>query len=329
MANTRELRRRIRSVKNTSQITKAMEMVAATKMRRAQSQAMAGRPYNQTLKFALNQLLIRVDLNINELIKPKVDGMTAVLLISTDKSLCGALNTNLFRSVLSFVKNSSHPRLDRGSNNMDSRLHGNDICFYTIGKKARNFVVKIGGDLVSDFENPEAVTFKQAAQIARVLTKKFISGELSEVYLAYPNFVSTLRQEPNITKLLPLDPETLAKELEVGNLSDSPPRPDRGSNNMDYRLRGNDKVDSEDFLFESNINELLEYILNHAIETKVYQALLETKASEHSARMIAMQNATENAKDLVSDLQLSYNQIRQESITRELLEITSALSALE
>lgn len=322
MANTRELRRRIRSVKNTSQITKAMEMVAATKMRRAQSQALSGRPYNQTLKFALNQLLTRVDQSISELLKPKEGGKTAVVLISTDKSLCGALNTNLFRSVLHFTQGNRHPELVSGSK-IPNQVR-NDMCFYTIGKKGRGFVVKIGADLVADYDNTETVTFQQAAQIARQLTKSFISGEFSEVYLAYPNFVSTLRQEPVISKLLPLDPLALAKELEIGDLSDNHPDRVSGSKKDQHDVFG-----GEDFLFEPDINELLEYILNHAIETKVYQALLETKASEHSARMIAMQNATNNAKDLVSELQLSYNQIRQEGITRELLEITSAMAALE
>lgn len=307
MANTRELRRRIRSVKNTSQITKAMEMVAATKMRRAQAQALSGRPYNQTLKFALNQLLGRVDVNINELLKPKTGGKTALVLISTDKSLCGALNTNLFRSVLNFISEGKNLFMKEEK----------DLQFYTIGKKGRNLVVKIGADLAADFDNTETVTFRQAAQIARILTKSFLAGEVAEVYLAFPNFVSTLRQEPSIHKLLPLDPEALSKELEIGDLTKNHEPP-----TTNHELQ-------TDFLFEPDINELLEYILNHAIETKVYQALLETKASEHSARMIAMQNATNNAKELVSDLQLSYNQIRQEGITRELLEITSAMAALE
>lgn len=329
MANTRELRRRIRSVKNTSQITKAMEMVAATKMRRAQAQALSGRPYNQTLKFALNQLLGRVDVNINELLKPKTGGKTALVLISTDKSLCGALNTNLFRSVLTFISEGKNLFMK------DQR----DLQFYTIGKKGRNLVVKIGADLAADFDNTETVTFRQAAQIARILTKSFLAGEVAEVYLAFPNFVSTLRQEPSIHKLLPLDPEALAKELETSDLSDShsggrrpiesqTKDPIASARTSFIASLQDDKV-GEDFLFEPDINELLEYILNHAIETKVYQALLETKASEHSARMIAMQNATNNAKELVSDLQLSYNQIRQEGITRELLEITSAMAALE
>lgn len=281
MANTKELRSRIKSVKNTAQITKAMQMVAATKMRRAQNQALSGRPYSEALNFALAQLNPRIKNEVHKLLSENSSTKIGIILLTTDKALCGSLNTNVLKACLTFLK-------DR-----------KNISFYTIGKKGRNFVVRTGGELQADFENSDTITFRQASQLARLVTASFFSNEIGEVYLIYPDFVSALRQDPKVIKLLPMDSKDLVQ--------------DGGG----------------EFLFEPNISELLDYILNHFIETKIYQALLETKASEHSARMIAMQNATDNAKELVSDLQLAYNQTRQEGITRELLEITSASAALE
>lgn len=301
MANTRELRRRIRSVKNTSQITKAMQMVAATKMRRAQNQAISGRPYNLTLNQAIHQLLPRLDEAVHPLLQQNDSPNTAILLVSTDKALCGALNTNLFRATLNYTKDKKN------------------VQFYTLGKKGRQFVVRTGKDLVADFENHDHVDFRTATQIAKLATQAFLKGEIGQFTLIFPDFVSTLRQEPRIVKLLPVSREDLI--LEAGDL-----------NNESAKFKDKSKQDDQilsEFLFEPNLIVLLEYVLNHFIQVKIYQAILETKASEHSARMIAMKNATDNAKELVEDLTLAYNQTRQDAITKELLEITSALAALE
>ncbi len=283
MANTRELRRRIKSVKNTSQITKAMQMVAATKMRRAASQALSGRPYGETLRSALERLGFGVNPEAHPLLSEHTSGVTGVLLLTTDKALCGALNTNLFRAILK------------------SQFGGN-IKYFTVGGKGRNFVVRSGKTLEADFENPEIIIFRQARQISKILINAFLEGLLKEVYLVYPQFVSTLRQEARLAKLLPIDAPVLTSEA---------------------------RSDTQEFLFEPNPDVLLDFVLTHQVETQIYQALLETKASEHSARMMAMQNATENAKELVEDLTLTYNQTRQSAITNELLEITTAQAALE
>jgi F-type H+-transporting ATPase subunit gamma len=171
MPNTRELRRRIRSVKNTAQITKAMQMVAATKMRKAQNQAMAGRPYNLTLNEAMTLLLPKLKDNNHPLLKEQTKGNSAVLLLSTDKALCGSLNTNLFRATLNFMKDQKN------------------TVFYTLGKKGRQFCVRSGYDLAADFENSDLVTFRTASQIARLVTKSFLSSEIKELYIVYPDFV--------------------------------------------------------------------------------------------------------------------------------------------
>jgi len=281
MANTRDLKRRIKSVKNTSQITKVMEMVAATKMKRAQNQALSSRPYSENLSEALARLLPKINIESHPLLSRNKSDKTGVILLSTDKGLVGALNTNLMRSVISLT-----------------------ASFYTVGKKGRVFIARTGKDLKADFENEDTVTFRQAKQLAKMITEAYLAKDLGEVYLVYPQFVSTLKQEAKKKKILPIDPVIL-------NVSE-----------------GSRSLSANEFLFEPNVDSLLDFILIHQVEEQIYQALLETKASEHSARMVAMKNATDNAKDLVEDLQLNYNQTRQDAITREILEIASGSAAM-
>lgn len=291
MPSTREIRRRIRSVKNTSQITHAMEMVAATKMRRAQSQALKGRPYSTTLDEELSVILNKA----GELSHPLLadykllttDYKIGVILLSTDRALCGALNTNIFRLVTS------------------NQLPGTKFVFYTLGTKGRNFVAKTGADLQADFPNSEVIHFKNATQLRKLVVEDFTSGKINKAIIVYPHFVSTLVQEPKIVDLLPIQIKNGQKELETS------------------------KSESESILFDVPVISLLDYLLTHHLDTQIYQAMLETKASEHSARMIAMKNATDNAKELVSDLTLAYNGLRQAAITSELAEITTAGMALE
>src|SRR3989344_5336279 len=343
MPNTKELRRRIRSVKNMSQITKAMQMVAATKMRRAQLQATMGRSYTTTLHKAVMALLSKLGDNITHpLILENESSKAAALVITTDKGLCGSLNTNIFKAVTNFI-NDRHPepfssaqdKLREGSvkSKTDSSPSvRNDKVFYTIGKKGRNFIAKMGKDLIADFENSDLVTFRTASQIGKLVSKSFIAGEIGSFSVIYPDFISALRQEPVIMPLLPINLESLREfyDLTLDNKSHS----ERSEESVkrkstDSSQARNDSDAGEEFLFEPNLSELLDFIVTHYVQVKIYQALLETKASEHSARMIAMQNATDNAKELALDLTLSYNQTRQEGITNELLEITSALAALE
>lgn len=293
MANTRELRRRIKSVKNTAQITKAMQMVAATKMRKAQNQALNGRPYNFNLSEAIRRLLPLISAGSHPLLRAKTEKKAGIALLTTDKSLCGALNTNLFRLLVS------------------SNLLFSENVFYTIGRKGRNFVARSGKELLADFENLDVVTFRQAVQLSKLIIDSFIQGEIGEAFLVYPRFMSTLRQEPTKFKLLPV---TIEELMDLG---------------MEQARSSESLKNTKEFLFEPNASQLLDYILIHHIQIKIYQALLETKASEHSARMMAMQNATDNALELVDDLNLTYNQTRQDSITKELLEITTAAVAMQ
>src|SRR3989344_2135197 len=293
MANTRELRRRIKSVKNTAQITKAMQMVAATKMKRAQNQALSGRPYSDTLSQSLANLLPNIQ-SEHALLAPNGVTQKSLVVLSTNKALCGALNSNLFRGISA------------------SHLSSGNVKFFSVGLKAKNFVIQNNFTLEGDFENTEVVMFNRAKKIADLVIQAYLEKVIGEVYLAYPHFVSTLRQEPRIVKLLPISEDHLRGE---------------GSLISNAHLGGVGLV--SEFLFEPNADQLLDFVLTHQVETQIYQALLETKASENSARMMAMQNATDNAKDLVESLNLTYNKTRQDAITAELLEITSAGLALE
>ena len=391
MPSTKELRRRIRSVKNISQITKAMQMVAATKMRRSQNQALAGRPYSQTLQNAVLELMPAINLAMNPLLQQNSSSKIGILLLTTDKSLCGSLNANVLRLAQQFCNASSlrHPRLDRGSgmntNQSDSRLSTSQINsaessrisllrgtsrendriigenegksnnakaeveFFTLGKKGRDFVVKTGKLLNSDFENSDVLSYKSAKQIANVLIQSYLEQKIGELYILFPDFISTLKQEPKLEKVLPISSQELTNGLNIEGLENNisqdmqssqnkpsfPRKRDSITQELDSSLRGNNGKKSdqyhrnEDFIFDTAKEKLLDFVLTHFVQQKIYQSMLETKASEHSSRMIAMKNATDSAKELVSDLNLAYNRTRQEGITKELLEITSALSALE
>ncbi|MDO8498355.1 MAG: ATP synthase F1 subunit gamma [bacterium] len=293
MPSTRDLRRRIKSVKNTSQITKAMQMVSATKMRKAQNQALQARPYTQTFISVLSSLSGKVTPESHQLLNNNGSNTVGVMVLSTDKGLCGALNTNLFR----FIQ--SHPL-----------FQGKEVVFYTMGKKGRDFIVRTGKNLHADFESLEHIGFQKAISLRKLVVSTFLSSEVGEIYLLYPHFLSTLRQEPRLVKILPINESTFLNEVQKAAAEAS-------------------QNGSKEFLFEPSPDQVLDFALTHFVDTQIYQALLETRASEHSARMIAMQSATDNAKELVSDLQLMYNGLRQSAITTELLEITSAAAALE
>lgn len=297
MASTKELRRRIRSVKNMAQITRAMQMVSATKMRKAQAQALSGRPYWKTLLSALALVSDQIDPNLHKLLLDNGTDKAGVIIVSTDKALCGSLNANINRTVASGTF---------------TNIKAENQLFYTVGSKGRDYLIRNGRNLEADFSNPEKINFAEAMKVRKLVLADFLAGKIGKVFMVYPRFISTLRQEVISVQLLPILPETLKEILGLAE--------EGGFKEAGLR---------SDFLFEPSADKVLDYALVHLIDTRIYQALLETKASEHSARMIAMQNASDNAKELAQDLNLTYNQIRQNSITTELLEITSASAALE
>jgi F-type H+-transporting ATPase subunit gamma len=293
MANTRDIRRRIKSVKNTAQITKAMQMVAASKMRKAQQAAMAGHPYSLVLNRVLVSLRDMVSADFHPLLEIRPVKKTLVLLVTSDKGLCGALNTNVLREAMLLDKEKT--------------------LFVASGKKGASFLARTGRNMIADFTLPDNPSFLQTKAISKFCLEKFLSGEVDRVEVLYPKFVNTLVQKPLLVTLLPITDDKAA------GVSQSV----------------SDQVASEatvttgaQFLFEPGADEVLNSVLPYYFHFEVFQMILDARASEQSARMVAMKSATDNAKSLVKDLTLEYNKARQASITTELLEITTAQMAL-
>jgi len=291
MPSTRDIRRRIKSVKNTAQITKAMQMVASSKMRRAQLAATAGRPYAALMNDVLSNVNSETSDFSNPLMEVRPVKKRAVIIVATDKGLCGALNSNLLREAAKFDK--------------DSTVY---IC---AGKKAGQFIGRTKRQLAAEFTYKDAPMFAEARAISKFAQDLFLKGEADEVVVLYTNFINTLTQKPETRTLLPIGALT-AVEAEVGG------------QNVGEELKKGDV----DYLFEPGANEVLGNLLPHYVNFQMYQFLLEAKASEHSSRMVAMKNATDNAKQIIKDLTLEYNKLRQANITKELLEITTAQMAL-
>jgi F-type H+-transporting ATPase subunit gamma len=291
MPSTRDIRRRIRSVKNTAQITKAMQMVASSKMRRAQLAALAGRPY-ATL---MNEVLAAVTEGAGDFTHPLMEAgesrNRAVILVSTDKGLCGALNSNLFREAAGFDKETT--------------------VFICAGKKGAQFLSRTKRNLAAEFSYKDYPQFSEARAISKFAQDLFLRGEVAGVDVLYTNFINTLTQKPEVRSLLPIG-KLQAFDVELTGES-----------------KGGELKKSEvEYLFEPNASEVLGNLLPHYVNFQVFQFLLEAKASEHSSRMVAMKNATDNAMQLVKDLTLEYNKMRQANITKELLEITTAQMAM-
>jgi F-type H+-transporting ATPase subunit gamma len=294
MPSTRDIRRRIRSVKNTAQITKAMQMVAASKMRKAQQAALASRPYADMLNAVLGNVTFHAGNFTHPLMERREVRKRALILVSTDKGLCGALNSNLMRETAKF---------DR-----ETRV------YITAGRKAGQFIARTRRKLAAEFTYKDAPLFGEARAISKFAREMFLNREVDQVDILFTKFISTLTQKPEIRPLLPVG------ELKPVSVAFAQPEDGRHAQLMHG---------ATEFLFEPDVNEVLGALLPHSINFQVYHILLEAKASEHSARMVAMKNATDNANQLIRDLTLEYNKMRQASITNELLEIATAAMALE
>ena len=289
MANTQDIRRRIKSIRNTAQITKAMQMVAASKMRKAQQHALAGRPYAALMNKVLVSLQKRTDPRLHPLLRIRPIKKELVLIISTDKGLAGALNTNLFRE----------------ASNFDSAK----TAYVVTGKKARQFIVRTKRELLADFELKDAPTFVETKPISKFCAEKFLNREVDKVSVLYTHFINTINQKAMVQALLPIS-------------------------SFDLPTKHDESAASEDvdpmvgYVFEPNAEAVLDIMLPYYIQYEVYQMILDARASEHSARMVAMKNATDNAHEFIKDLTLEYNKIRQAAITTELLEIATAQMSL-
>jgi len=288
MANTQDIRRRIKSIRNTAQITKAMQMVAASKMRKAQQHALAGRPYAALMNKVLVSLQKRTDPTLHPLLHIRDVKKELVLIISTDKGLAGALNTNLFREAAHF----------------DSAK----TAFVVTGRKARQFVARTKRELLADFELKDAPTFVETKPVSKFCTEKFLNHEVDKVSVLFTHFINTISQRSVVETLLPISSFDLPKKHEESAEEDVDP------------LLG--------YVFEPGAEVVLDSMLPYYIQYQVFQMILDARASEHSARMVAMKNATDNANEFIKDLTLEYNKMRQAGITTELLEIATAQMSL-
>jgi F-type H+-transporting ATPase subunit gamma len=289
MANTQDIRRRIKSIRNIGQLTKAMQMVAASKMRRAQQHALAGRPYAALMNKVLVSLQKRTDPTLHPLLQIREVKKELVLIISTDKGLAGALNTNLFREAANFDQAKT--------------------AFVVTGKKARQFISRTKRELLADFELKDSPSFVETKAISKFCTEKFLNREVDKVTVLYTHFINTVIQRPAVETLLPISSFDLPKgEAAEGATEDVDP------------MLG--------YVFEPSAEVVLDVMLPFYIQHEVFQMILDARASEHSARMVAMKNATDNANQFIKDLTLEYNKMRQAGITTELLEIATAQMAL-
>jgi F-type H+-transporting ATPase subunit gamma len=287
MANTQDIRRRIKSIRNTAQITKAMQMVAASKMRKAQQHALAGRPYAALMNKVLVSLQKRTDPRLHPLLHVRPLKKELVLIISTDKGLAGALNTNLFREAAKF--------------------DAAKTAYVVAGRKARQFVARTKRELLADFELKDAPTFVETKAISKFCAEKFLNREVDNVSVLHTHFINTIDQRAVVQTLLPISSFDLPKKhTESAGDADEDVDPMLG------------------YVFEPTAEVVLDIMLPYYIQYQVFQMILDARASEHSARMVAMKNATDNANQFIKDLTLEYNKMRQASITTELLEIATA-----
>jgi F-type H+-transporting ATPase subunit gamma len=282
VASQRDIRRRIGAVRNIKQITRAMQFVAASKLRRAQEATLASRPYAEKLDEVLADLAAVLGAEDHPLLAEREGGKRLIILITTDRGLAGPLNTNTIRYAAREI----------------TQYEG-DLAVVTVGRKGRDAMRRARVPLEAHFAGfGDRPAFADVIPLARLITDDFLSGEYGQIDIVYSRFVSTLTQRPELERLLPVQPTEDIEGIPGGQ-----------------------------FIFEPDPGAVLERLLPRYVATRLFQAVLESKASEESSRMVAMKNATENAEDLIDDLTLSYNKVRQSNITREMIEIASGANA--
>ncbi|MBI2638298.1 ATP synthase F1 subunit gamma [Candidatus Peregrinibacteria bacterium] len=328
---TREIRRKIKSIKNTRQITKAMELVAASKMRRAVANTLALRPYARLAQALLANLSDKTSETLHPLLAKREVKKILVIAISTDRGLCGGLNTQLFRKFSEYLK-SEQSRPSRGEAKLITRPQGAtlgsppEISFIAIGKKAQDFLRRTGQKVIAAYgAMSNHPTLRDSYAVSRMALQDYMNGVYDKIMLIYTNYISVVNQKPSVRRLLPLSRyalEEMVLEMRAHGASAQAERESGFASSSEAELR------NREYLFEPSPDRVLEMLLPRLTEMQVYQAILEAAASEHSARMFAMRNASDNASEFIDDLTLAYNQIRQASITAELAEISAGRAAL-
>jgi F-type H+-transporting ATPase subunit gamma len=284
MANTRLIRRRIKGVQNTAKITRAMEMIASSKMRKAQERGLAGRPYSDKIKQVIADLaaLPKTDEGIHPLMQKRPVKKIAVVLVTPDRGLSGGLDANLNRKAASFI--------------LEQKV---GVTSVVVGRRGIDYLRRFGREMRAEFSKlGDKPSLIDTLPISRIIIEDYTSGLIDMAYIVYPQFINTMRQIPVIEQILPVIPAESTQKLHA------------------------------DFIFEPNPMAVLNQLLPRFIESEIYHVILESIASEQSARMVAMRNATESANELLQSLTLSYYKARQDSITSELLDIVGGASAI-
>ncbi|MFC1987610.1 ATP synthase F1 subunit gamma [Chloroflexota bacterium] len=284
MANIRLIRRRIKGIQSISKITRAMEMIATSKMRQAQERGLAGRPYSEKIRQVIADLaaLPQTERVLHPLLQRRPIARIVIVHITPDRGLCGGLNANINRRAASFILEQSTP-----------------VSLICIGRKGLDFMGRHGRDIRAEFTGlGDRPNLLDTMPISRIIIDDYTNGTIDAAYLSYTQFVSTMSQKPIIQPILPVEPAVIP-----------------GAQNVDY-------------IYEPGPHMVLAGLLPRFVEMQIYHAILESIASEQSARMVAMRNATDNAKELIDDLTLMYNKARQESITKELLDIAGGAAAV-
>jgi F-type H+-transporting ATPase subunit gamma len=292
MAAGKELRTKIKSVENTKKITKAMEMISVSKMRKAQERMRAARPFSEKIRNIASNLGQANPEYVHSFMKPNDGKSVGFIVVTTDKGLCGGLNTNLLRAVTAKIR--------------ETQSAGKTIQAVAIGGKGLGFLNRMGARVVSHVTQlGDRPHLDRLIGPVKVLLDMYAKGEVSTVYLCYNDFVSTMRQEPTVRQLLPLS----AAE-------------------MDAETKASGTQHGWDYIYEPDAQTVIDELLVRYVEALVYQALAENMASEHAARMVAMKAATDNAGNVIAELKLVYNKTRQAAITKELSEIVSGAAAI-
>lgn len=286
MAGAKEIRTKIKSIKNTQKITKAMEMVAASKMRKAQDRMQASRPYAEKMRSVVAHMAMAHPEYKHPYLIERPTKRVGVIVISTDRGLCGGLNVNMFKSVIGHMK--------------DWKQQGYEIDVVAFGTKATQFFKRVGGRVVAQATHlGDAPAINDMIGSVKVMLDAYDAGQIDRLYLGYTDFVNTMTQKPRVDQLLPIVPDT------------------------DERLKHH-----WDYLYEPDAKPVMTALLTRYIESLVYQGVVENIASEQASRMVAMKSATDNAGDLIDELQLIYNKARQAAITQEISEIVGGAAAV-
>jgi F-type H+-transporting ATPase subunit gamma len=292
MPSLKEIRGRIGSVRNIAQITRAMEMMSAARMKRAQDAIIAARPYSDELREALSRVAAAVSEEVDPLLARRPVRRIALVVLTTDRGLAGALDSNTVRAVLRWIA----ARADEAGSDAP------EVEAITVGRKGRDGLRRAGVHIAAHFVHlGNRPGFTDVTPIARVVTDDFLEGKYDEIGVAYSTFVTTLSQRPEVRIILPVIQPTMEEETRISN---------------------------DEYLFEPSPEAVLHRLLPHYVAVDLYRAVLENNASEESARMVAMRSATDNANELIDDLTLVYNKTRQATITREMIEIASGAEAL-